>query len=257
MYKRQVQRALRKRLLGGNTQLPAERVSLELIHDGMSQSHVGTVLYALDLLEQTEPAALGKLGPPLLEHPSAAVRAQVVGTLERHHVTAALPALLRHRAEESDSTVRRALERAVAALCEGEVLELVGPSLQAEDPAVRVGAMTGLLRSGDMDALLVALETLQTWVANPDPDVRLMAAEALHDAEITSFYRPVLRLMDDADVRVRHRSLQVAARLKHQRLWPNVIAHMDNVAEREVATTALVAGGHTAMPAIDLSLIHI
>lgn len=250
-YPAQVQRALRKRLLGGERQLPAERASLELIRDGLGQAHVGTALYALNLLEQTEPAALSELGPPLLHHPSAVVRAQAVGALERHQVSAALPALLERRGSESDSTVRGALERATAALCEGEVVELVGPALQAADPAVRVGAMTGLLRSGDMDALLVALETLQAWIADPNPEVRLLAAEALHDAEIPSLYRPVQQLMVDTDVRIRRRSLQAASRLKHKRLWPDVIDRLDNVTEREIAMSALVAGGPGAMPAIE------
>lgn len=250
-YPAQVQRALRKRLLGGDGHLPPERASLELIRDGLRQTHVGTLLYTLDLLEQGQPDALGELAPPLIAHPSAAVRAQAVGILERHQVSVALPALLRRRGEESDASVRRALERAIAALSEDEIVEAVGPSLQADDPAVRVGAMTGLLRSGDMDALLVALETLQAWMADPDPAIRLLAAESLHDAEITSLYRPVLRLMDDSDLTVRRRSIQTAARLKHRRLWPNVIDHLDVVAEREMAMNALVAGGAGAMPAIN------
>lgn len=253
-YPAQVQRALRKRLLGGESQLPTERASLELIRNGLRQPHAGTALYALQLLEQTEPATLGELGPSLLEHPAAIVRAEAVRALERNNVRAALPTLLECRGIETDPAVRGALERAIAALCENDVIECVGPSLEAADPVMRVGAMTGLLRSGDMDALMVALETLRGWMSDPDPAVRLLAADALHDAEIPSLYRPILQLMDDVDARVRRRSLQAAARLKHQRLWPKVIELLNSATEREMAVSALAAGGLGALPAIEQAI---
>lgn len=249
-YPRQVAGALHKRLFSGATLDRPDRSSLDVIRAGLRRPRAGAVLYSLELLEAFGPDEVLRVGAELLEHPAEEVRLRALDVLERQQLVALLPAIIARRTRETAPAVRGAIERATAVLGGALLLDETALALDSTDPAVRIGAMTGLLRSGDMESMLLAFERLQRWVQDPDPATRLEAVQALHDAEIAALYRPVSRLLLDDDRSVRLASLKAAGRLRHPQLWPLIIRRLDSPGEREAAMNALVAGGPAALRAI-------
>jgi hypothetical protein len=186
----------------------------------------------------------------LLGHPAQTVRLGTIDAIERQHLQAMIPALMSRRTSEPSPAVQGRLVRAIAALGGAEILDEVAPSLDAREADVRTGAMTGLLRSGDMECMVFAFDRLQSWIQSPDPAARFMAVRAIDAAEMPALYRPIARLMTDEELDVRVACLHAAGRLKHPRLWPAVTMRMTEMGERKAALGALVAGGSTALPAI-------
>ena len=249
-YPRQVQGALRKRLLSGSALGHPDRASLDLIRASLHHPRAGTVLYALELLEAFGPDEVLLVGADLLEHPAEEVRLRTLEVLERQHLVALLPAIMLRRGREPAPAVRGAIERAIAVLGGVDMIDEVLPALESTVPAVSTGAMIGLLRSGDMERMLLALERLQTLIQHSDPLMRLQAVQVLREAEVAALYRPIGRLLIDDDRRVLVASLQAVSRLGHPRLWPLVVRRVEVPGEREAAMNSLVAGGPGALPVL-------
>jgi HEAT repeat protein len=117
--------------------------------------------------------------------------------------------------------------------------------------SLRQGVVVGLLRSGELEGILLAGEKLLSWVRSPRPDDRECAAQALGEGGIAGFYRPLLTLLQDERPTVQRAALVAAGKLKHPNLWPAVTASLASPLVRSAAVPALVASGEAALPAIE------
>ncbi len=253
-YPRQLREALSRRSLGDMAGLRPDRSSVAVLRQGLDSPRPGAVIYALDALEALAPEELPASLAALLEHRAPEVRLDVLRRAERLGLAELAPAIGRRARLEGSSEVRGASLRAMATLGDAATLEAVYPALEAADPQVRLGAMVGLLRSGELEAMLAAGERLLAWVASPDPRARTLAARALAEAHIRTLYRPLLKLLGDEDPAVQRAALAAAAQVQHPSLWPPAIACLAAPAARAAAAEALVAGGAGALPALEAAL---
>lgn len=244
-------RALAKRQLSGTPVSVADEESRTVLSREARNPRPHAALYALQLLEQTDPAALAAVLPSALEHPAPEVQQVALHTIERLGLVAAGPAVSRCLAEDTSPPVRVAALRALAALGEPGALERIAAYLDDPDPQLRCGAMVGLLRSGGIEETLIAGQTLLTLVASSDPIERALAAQVIGEVGARSFYRPLLPLLHDGDPRVRRAALRAAGQVKHPRLWPLVVEALAPPSVREAAALALIDGGEEALPAIE------
>jgi hypothetical protein len=91
---------------------------------------------------------------------------------------------------------------------------------------------------------------------SPEPAKRQFAAQALGEVGISSFYRPLLKLLQDDDPQVRRTALASAGKLRNPRLWPSVIENLSTQQTRAVAASALVAGGESVMPYLEAAFVE-
>ncbi len=253
-YGQRVQQALRQRLIQGQHTFTPDHNSLTIIRQNLSNPQPGAALYALDLLAVADSRALAQALPQLLDHPSAPVRLEALRRLERVGDEDALP-LLRHRlATDTDPAVRRAALRTLATLGGATHLDELAGYLHAPDRHLRQNVLVGLLRSGDLDAILAVGETLGRLIVSPDRAERLLAARVLGESGVTSFYRPLLTLIHDADLSVQRAALLAAGKLQQPKLWPTILAALREPKSRAAAYRALLSGGEAALPYLKLAL---
>jgi len=250
-YPRRLREALSRRSLGSVAELRPDRSSIAVLRQSLDSPQPGAVIYALDVLEAVAPEELPGSLPALLEHRAPEVRLDVLRRAERLGLASLAPAIGRRVHLEGSGEVRGESLRALATLGDAAALEAVYPALEASDRQVQLGAMVGLLRSGEIEAMLAAGERLLGWASSPDPQARVLAARALGESHIRTLHRPLARLLREEHPAVRRAALDAAAKLQHPNLWPLVIECLAVPASRAAAGEALVAGGAAALPALE------
>lgn len=252
-YPRQVQQALRQRLVRGDQIFTPDRISLALLQQHLHSPHPGAILYALELLAAHDRETLHRLLPPLLENPAVEVRRAVIAQMEALGSADQLDLLARYSATDPDDRVRSAALRArgtIGGLAHDESLheQLTTPNAQ-----LRQGVMVGLLRSGELEGILAVGTQLARLVQSSESAERIFAAGVLGESGVASFYRPLLQLLGDPVPAVQRAALAAAGKLRQPKLWPLVVEALAAAATRSAAQSALVAGGDSALPALAAS----
>ncbi len=250
LYGQRVQQALRRRLIQGNSAFQPDRAGLDALRQHLTDPQPGSVLYALGVLEATDRATLTEVLPPLLNHPSPAVRLDVLVRLERLNDPALLPVIQQTLMRDDEPRVQAAALQTVAAL--GGLTEAgdIDHYLGADAPHLRQAAMIGLLRSGALEGILAVGETLTRLVASSMVADRIFAAQVLGESRLAGLYRPLLKLLHDPETRVRQAALGAVAKIQHPQLWPVVAATLAVPQTRASAQMALIAGGEAVLPTL-------
>jgi HEAT repeat protein len=249
-YAGALKQALTKRTLEGMALSLHDPASLAVLQRELQSPYPGEVIYALELLEKLEHPSLAALLVPLLEHPDANVRQDVLRRLEGLRATSALAAVRQHLSAETAPPVRATAVRTLCALGEVDVVEEVMPYLNHAEPQVRIGAIVGLLRYGGIEGVLVAGERLLSMVHASDPTLREMATEILGEVGLQSFYQPLVPLLQDSDPRVCRAALLAAGKVNNPRLWPLIMPYLAVPTASRAAIMALVASGEAVIPAL-------
>ncbi|MEZ4734620.1 MAG: Npt1/Npt2 family nucleotide transporter [Caldilineaceae bacterium] len=258
LYGQRVQQALRQRLIQGNSAFEPDRAGLDALRQALTDPQPGSVLYALGVLETTDGATLTEVLPGLLQHPSPAVRLDVLARLERLGDPTYLPAIQHVLQSEGDPQVGGPLGaaalQAVAALGGLTDPAALDHYLDGSAPHLRQAAMIGLLRSGSLEGILAVGETLTKLIASACVADRIFAAQVLGESRLAGLYRPLLKLLHDAEPKVQQAALDAVANIQHPHLWPVVIAALAVPQTRASAQRALIAGGEAVLPAVQQAL---
>ncbi len=239
----------RRRIQGQPLQILDSDV-LQLVQEELESDHHENVIYALELLEDAEYVGLDTVLVELLEHSSSDVRYQVLARIEERNVAEALPRVreIILNPELPDFLRGRAV-RLAAALSE-DIFPEVMDALRSEAGEMRRGALVGLLKSGSIEGIVYAgAELLEDLRSDSAPD-RIFAAQVLRDAEIPSFYRQAIQLLNDRDIRVRSAAIEAAAKMGHAPLWPVVVDSLREPDLASAASEALIDAGEDAVPSL-------
>jgi len=248
--------ALSKRHLGGDSLLRMDRSSINLLQQGLTSAHAGVVIYSLDMLSESAPELLPSVLPDLLGHDTVEVRVNVLERIEELQLISTLPAIKERMKEQDSWLVQGASLRTLAVLGDYQTLEKIFLYLEHQQPLVRQGAIIGLLRSGEIEAMLAAGQKLLELISSPDPTERCFAAQVLGEGGIP-FVRPLLTLLQDSEPQVQQAALIAAGKLKHQRLWPEVVKLLVVSNVRSAAMSALIAGGEAVLTHIKPSFLDL
>lgn len=249
-----LRQALAKRSLDGGPLALADRSSIAILQQSLDSPQIGVVLYALDRLEALGPSEYMTGLEKLMHHPERVVRLDVLTRLERLGLKETIPLVQQQLRYEGSRPVQAASLRVLATLGGSAVFDQVSPFLTHSDPYFRQEALVGLLRSGEIEGLLLAGEPLLASVKSTQPEERVFAAQTLGEGGIAGFYRPLLTLLQDEQPTVRRAAVIAAGKLRHPRLWPAVVECLEWPAIRSTAVTALSAGGESVIPALKEAL---
>lgn len=226
--------------------------SVKALGQALDSPHPGVVIYILKLLREIAPHAWQGWLRRNLSHESPQVRKHVLEQMEEHQLDSALPSVQALLAQESDPDVRGAAVRALASLSGGELLDQLTPLLENEQVQLRQGVLVGLLKSGELESIILAGEHLNRLVRSTRAAERSLAARILADVGNTGLYRPVLKLLADPDQDVRSEALQAAGKLRNPRLWSLVLENLAHPNLRGPAANALKLGGEQMMAELDV-----
>ena len=227
----------------------SETQSVIALSHTLDQAEPGAVLYLLEILREASPAAWINWLKKSLRHPSPDMRRQTLELIERHQLEDCLSSLQRCLEQEEHPEVRQAALQALACLTGCQNWDRLGPELEGPH---RLAVCAGLLKSGDLQAILSAGELLHRLLNSPDRLDRQLAARILARVGNASLYRAVLQLLRDPDPRVRLEALEAAGALSHPKLWSQVLHCLAEPELRGAAAKALRQGGEGVLGELDV-----
>lgn len=207
------------------------------------------VLNALELLPHLESLNLDARVEALLDHPLVEIRIAALEYYGRRQVMRFANAVFR-RFDDSDPRVRAAAVDAFCSMGRDKAVKSVKSFLADPHPAVRGAAVTGLIRFGGLDGVLMAAEALKALIAHPDPVMREHSAKILGDIGVKNFYQPVLELMNDPHPQVRRQAVLAAGLLKSPEFVIPLIYKTQSPDTGREAIEALAAYGGTIAPTL-------
>ncbi|HSH79974.1 MAG TPA: cyclic nucleotide-binding domain-containing protein [Herpetosiphonaceae bacterium] len=242
-------RALTRRKVHAASVTLTDASSVNVLLAAARSPNAGAALYALELLESLDHAALPAALTHALAHPVAEVRHEAISRIERMRLAALLPAVQECLAAEPVMEVRSACVRTVATLATGEAIDGIAAYLEHSQPALRIGAVIGLMRRDDVAGVARAGQTLTKLITSSDPAERELAARAIGAIARPEMGRLLCTLIEDEAVGVRRAAMVSSGALKEPALWPKLIEALVPPTAT-AAAMGLVAGGDEALPAL-------
>ncbi|ALG66628.1 HEAT repeat domain-containing protein [Beggiatoa leptomitoformis] len=253
-YTKVLMNALSNRKLNGLSLSLEDGSSVAVLQKGLESPLAGEVIYCLNTLEEMEHNNINSFFIKLLEHSQAEVRIHALRKIEQYNVTEAVKIVNQHLLIETNATALGTAIRTFCAISDAEAFEHVATYTNVSNPNIKKGAIVGLLKNGGIDGVLAAGETLNALLISPHAHERCLAADILGDVGITSFYRPLIKLLHDNDVCVRRAALSACSKLKNPKLLPLVLENLSHTDVRETAAATLVAFGDAALPVLEQGL---
>lgn len=241
--------ALTKRRLSGTELVVSDATSMAILKQGLHSPHAGAVVYSMRMLEEAHPTALETELQKLLNHSAPEVRRHALETIARLHLISTLPAVKERVLIEASPEIKGAALRTLTKLGAHDVLNY----LDDPQPAIKVGAIVGLLNSDSVEGRLTAHQKLLGLTNSSHASDRVLAAQILGECDTRtreSYLQPLNLLMRDPDLQVRRAALRSAGLLKSSQLWPIVVEALTSPSTRNVASAVLISGGDAVLPEI-------
>ena len=217
--------------------------TMQAVQAFVKSDQVSQVRLALDFLENNAYTGLNEVLVQLTTHSNPEIRAEALERIENHPFSEALPSISRQIKDEADPQVKGILLRTFCAIKEDQAIEETRGYLADPQPAVRLGAIVGLLRYGGISGVLAAGQSLMDLASSAQPAERQLAAEAIGEVNDEGFFQPLASLLKDSDPTVVHSALLSAGKIRHPRLLDPIIANLSSLPNRSAAMAALVAYG--------------
>jgi ATP/ADP translocase/HEAT repeat protein len=211
------------------------------------------VLHALERLKDDGDVGVRAALVRLAGHPDSKVRREAVrrmGEAGHPEYREAVHTAL----DDPENKVRAAALEAYCAIEGDDSVEEAEGQLRHPDGSVRAAAIVGLILHGGIEGAVVGGARLEALLANPDPRRRIEAAEILYHLGRPG-YRPLKRLLQDGEARVRRAALKAASSVADPRLMPLLLEALGVEGSRKRAVRALAAVGPPAYAPL-LSLLR-
>ncbi len=219
------------------------------LREALESGQPTQLLDALALLPQLHDLEVDHRAEELLDHPMAEVRIAALGYYAQRQTLRFANSIFR-KFEDSEPKVRAAAVEAFCAIGRDKAVRSVRPFLADPEPEVRGAAITGMIRYGGLDGVLIAAEALKTLIAHSEPRMRQLAARVLGAIGVTHFYQPVLELMNDPELQVRREAVRTAGVLRSPELVIPLLYKTRSRSTAREATASLAAFGTSVLPTL-------
>ncbi len=261
-YPAMLLQALTKRRLGGDTasHFVADKSSVAALKLGLVSPHIGVVLYSLHMLEEIEPESFPVFLQDLLQHPAPEIRLEALNRIERFNMTAVIPAIRYRIKYETSPLVRGISLRTLVVLGDPKTHAEIYTHLDDPEPQVKLGVMVGLLRNENgteenVHNHSIIGKKLDALANSQDPKERELAARVLAEAYPQKYYKLLLKLLQDDNLKVRKIALTAAGKFNRPQVWSAVIENLAFPKIRSTAVKALVTGGNAVMPQLNTAFV--
>ncbi len=234
--------ALAKRQVEQLSTLTIDGTTLEVVRSALNNPRPEAVIYCLNLLQLAAPASVITYLDTLLDHPDPAVRHEVLRRVETLGSSTLIPKLRQALAKETNDELKGAYIRALAVLGDPDLLADWESYLENPSPAINLGLLVGLLRSGEIEGIAIAANRMLELVNSPVAAERMFAAQILGESGIVGFYRALRKLLYDSDLQVRSAAVAATSNIGSPQLWPDLVALLAFPRLRAKAASALTVG---------------
>ncbi len=206
----------------------------------------------LDILAQSE-SDYEDVVIDLIDHPDPQIQVEALRRVERAGILKAYDFVKRKELSD-DSDVQAQAIRTVMALMGPEGIAEISHHLHHPVSEVRQQALVGLLRYGSILGIIKASTHLKDLEQSPNESNRVFMSQVIGDVQIKNFYHPLLALLKDPSVVVRHAAARAASHVRHPGLISSLVPHLDNRRTRSAAMGALIAMGADILPTVERAL---
>jgi HEAT repeat protein len=228
-----------------------DQAAVATLRRALTDPRPPVVLYALRTLEGLDATAAAEELASLAAHPSPSVRQAAIERLAQASGAQPLSVMRQRLRDETDPSVLGGALRTLATV--GGEPEEIRPYLNRAEPAVRAGALAGLL-CGAPAGRGPAEELLAGLAVASDAVDRAVAARAIGEAADAGQARLLESLLTDPATSVRRAALGAARAVRGPGIWPAVVGALEEPETRGQALSALSAGGAAAAAAVGTAL---
>jgi len=233
---------------------PASR---QILLEALSSPEKQQALYAFRILRGMEPPVLAPEHiRTLLRHPAAEVCLEALAYVELT-VPEGFEPTLREYAASSHTSIRAKAILALAAYAKEGYLDEITDELDHAKVEIQAAAIAGLVKYYGIEGMFRAVGKLKHLIGSVHEEERVAMAALFGEIGVTSFYKPLIALLDDGSAQVRKQALQSAAKLRVPALVPLLVDRLQDSETRRHAIEALAAYGEAIIvPALQPDLGH-
>ena len=227
----------------------------QVLENKIAGGEIGEAIYILNLIEKQYSDDQEELVIKALEHPQSAVKMEAIKLAERKKIIAALPKINELIETRSDIHL---LPEAVKAKCMllPDELESFDEFLNDSDHRLMKAAITGLMTSGGISAMVTAGQRLLQLIPSTVSAERKMAAEIIGDLAVQSFYKPLLQLLNDENDEVVRAAIHACGQVKNEKLIRPLIDMFRHRKYEKIVMDALETAGDISLKEIQTELGH-
>ncbi|MCW5906659.1 MAG: hypothetical protein KIS94_02285 [Chitinophagales bacterium] len=254
-YVRTLVTALHKRYsVGQEINLEDERTRV-VLQEKLQHGERGEAIYVLNLFDRQYSDDKQEFILKALEHPSPEVKMEALKVVEHRKIHAALPYIEQLIVSKDDA---RLLSEAVKAKCmlQTDEMENMEEYLKETDERIVKAAIVGLMTSGGISAVVTAGQKLLQLISSETADERKLAAEIIGELEVTSFYKPLLHLLNDDNNEVVQAALIAAGKVKNEKLAGELMRFFTANRFDKQALESLYHCGNKVLPIVRQTLLQ-
>jgi ATP:ADP antiporter, AAA family len=218
-YLETLHHTLKSGFFRGNELSLKEHAIQQLLIEKTGSINSSEALYALDLLEKSRYEHINDLLRQQLEKKDKTILFYSLDRLAFFHANEAIP--------DIESLLQRSVNSEVKARClrtlgilHPDFIEKFMHYLHSEDILCRQAAVTGLIISDDLNALLIAGKQLLELIQSDESALRMQAASIIAETEKSNFYKTLKTLLTDTDIQVQKEAIKASGKIKNPLLLP-------------------------------------
>ncbi len=254
-YVKTLMKALNRRYsIGQEIDLENEKTRQVLI-EKITNGERGEAIYILHLLDKQYSSDKDKIILMALKHPIEEVKMEALKLVERRKLTEALPFIDEIIEQKREATLLAEAVKAKCMLQPDEVSDM-DMFLNESDRGLVKASITGFMTSGGIGAVVTAGQKLLNLLDSSNAADRKLAAEIIGDLEVASFYKPLLRLMQDEDDSVVLAAIAASGKVKNKNLAEPVMQFFLATKNERQALEALLGLGDQSLLQIRNALLQ-
>jgi hypothetical protein len=213
------------------------------------------VIYTAELLIKSDFNDLPQIFRELIHHTSNEVKLYGLKKIEELKLTVLKEDVNELLNSELTDELKETTIRAYCSL-EERLEESIIPYLDNKDINVVKGAITGLLKYGNLDVNVTAGQKLLKLINSPDISEKIIAIDIVGDLNITNFYSPIIEFFDHPNFELKKKAIEAAGKIKNNRFIPYLINFLSDRYLQNKASNALVKFGEEAINQLEI-YIHV
>ena len=241
--------AIKKHFLEGSEIGVQDESTLELLKAKLKSEQPEEVIYSLELLKKQDPQDFRDTVVELLGHPSEEVKLHALNKIEElkiDHADEQIEAIIDG---DAPSWLKETAIRIYCTIDE-DAVELITPRLDSGDQHLKKGAITGLMKSGGVEAIVIAGQELLKLIESTETEERKLAASIIGELGIKNFYKPIIQFFESDHPDLQRMAVNASGRVRNAKLLPYLIHYLTDRNLKEEAMNAMELFGEDTISII-------
>ena len=238
-YVRQLKNALKKRFFGGTEINLKGKAILDFLTEKLDSKYPEEVIYSLDLLVKSDGGDLSEIYKKVLKNESEEVKLYAISKIEENNYSVLKEEIFKLIDESDSLKIKEAAIKTFSVIDENAVDKTL-LLLDNDNIIIKKGAITGLLKSGSLEGIVLAGQQLLQLIQSEIIENQIIGAEIIGELKIKNFYKPVIEFFNQDDIELKKAAIISSGKIKNERFLPYLIEFLSVRELRETSIRALM-----------------